>query len=175
MARKIIVAIALVALVLSMAWVRVAIDGHRARGQGDELLDAGRADEAVGYYDRALHMYWPGSPDVAHAVARLAELAAERETGDDLDGAVHVWRVLRSGLYAARGLYQPYPEVIGHAEQRLAILVARQAENPLAAEAHLKKLQESKDPHKSEIDGECDLIARTRPAECFTGKQSGDV
>jgi hypothetical protein len=146
--QKALLAAGIIVLVLAMAWVRVALDGRAARGHADQLLAAGKADVAVGFYDRALHMYWPGSPDVARAVAALTELAEQREATGDLEGAVHAWRVLRSGLYAARGLYLPYADVVAQSEDRIAALVGRQLATPGAAEDHLAKLRKSQDPNR---------------------------
>jgi hypothetical protein len=133
---------------LLMAWARVAIDGHIARANGDELAAAGKADEAVGFYDRALHMYWPVSPDVARAVAVLSRWGAERETAGDDAGALHAWRVLRSGLYASRSLYQPYPDMIATCEAHIAALEAKQLGDSSTYARQLQQLQKSVDPSR---------------------------
>jgi hypothetical protein len=149
MARKALWIIVLAVVVLVMAWLRVCLAGHQARTQADRLMAGGRADEAIGFYDRALHMYWPGSPDIAHAVRRLTAIAEQREKSNDLPGAVHAWRILRSGLYAARGLYQPYPEVIRHAEERIAELVALELKNPAERPKELALMQRNQDPSRA--------------------------
>lgn len=146
--RKVGYGILIVFIVLLMAWARVAIGGHRARVAADRLLAQGQTDEAVGYFDRTLHMYYPGSPDVARAVATLTQMAERHAAQNDPDAALHVWRVLRSGLYASRGLYQPYAEVIGQTEQHIAALVALQAQDESEAARHLARLRENQDPKR---------------------------
>jgi len=148
-ARKAIFVAAVVVLIVLMAGVRVVISGHAARRTADRLLAEGNEDTAVGFYDRTLHMYWPGSPDVEAAVSHLSAMAGRRETAGDQEGALHIWRVLRSGLYAARGLYQPYKETIRHAEERIAALVALQKGDPTEQARHLEILQRSHDPRRS--------------------------
>jgi hypothetical protein len=135
-------------VVLLMAWARVAIDGRLARNKADELAAVGQNDESVGFYDRALHMYWPGSPDVARAVDALEKMAAMRAAAGDVAGALHAWRVLRSGLYAARGLYQPYPAVIALSETNIAAMEASQLGDARAFDRQLKLLQKSFDPSR---------------------------
>lgn len=146
MARKAVWAIAIIVVILVMAWGRVFISGHRARMEADHLMSERLADQAVGFYDRALHMYWPGSPDVARAAVQLKNIALAAEAEGDLEGALHAWRVLRSGLYAARGLYQPYADVVKQSEEKIAALVARQSDDPQMREKHLALLQKSDDP-----------------------------
>jgi hypothetical protein len=148
MARRIALVLVVVAVVLVMAWFRVMMDGRTARQRADQLLAQGKADEAIGFYDRALHMYWPGSPAVARAVDALTTLAAQREASGDREGALHAWRVLRSGLYAARGLYLPYPQVVAQTEARIAELTAQKLNDPAEQERQLRFLQQSHDPHR---------------------------
>jgi len=138
----------LAAAVVLMAWLRVFISGHQARQTADRLVDQNRADEAVGYYDRVLHMYWPGSPDVARAVAQLEKIAAHAEQREDLSGAIHAFRILRSGLYASRSLYQPYPEIITMTEQKIVALSVKMG-NPDPPAQYLALLQKNQDPARS--------------------------
>lgn len=148
MRKKIAVSLVVVCAILLASWVRVLVDGRQARKQGDRLLAEGKPDEAIGFYDRTLHMYWPGSPDVARAVNALTTLAAARETDGDVEGALHAWRILRSGLYAARGLYQPYTATIALTEMHIAVLMTRQAGNDESYEKYLTLLQENRDPNR---------------------------
>lgn len=148
MARKIAWVAIIGLMALFMAWTRVYLDGRKAYYQAEELARAGRVDEAIGFYDRALHMYWPGSPHTAAAARALTQIASEREAGGDREGAVHAWRVLRSGLYASRGLYQPYPQTIEQSELHIASLVALQAGDDTQREKHLALLQKNDDPSR---------------------------
>jgi len=146
MARKTGWILVLLVVVLLMAWFRVYLFGHQARMQADRLLAAGHVDEAVGFYDRTLHMYWPGSPDVAQAITQLKQIALDAQTQSDTGLALHVWRVIRSGLYASRGLYQPYSETVVEAEEAIATLVSHEAADPQAKARHLALLERSDDP-----------------------------
>ncbi len=139
---------AVAAIVLLMAWARVALDGRSARRRADALAADGKDDEAVGFYDRALHMYWPGSPDVARAVAVLTRLGEAREKTGDIAGALHAWRILRSGLYAARSFYQPYPQAIAVTEAHIATLEAAQLGDDGARDRQLRQLQKNLDPSR---------------------------
>ncbi|HPQ69557.1 MAG TPA: hypothetical protein PKW95_10550 [bacterium] len=146
--RKIGAGVLIVCIVLFMAWVRVAVGGFRARVMADRLLAQGQTAEAIGYYDRALHMYFPGSIDVAQAVASLQRIADHFAAQNDFEAELHVRRVLRSGLYAARGLYQPYAAEIAASEERIAALVAMQAQDESVAAKHLALLRENHDPQR---------------------------
>jgi len=146
--KKIALCLAVIVVILLASWVRVSVDGRQARRQADRLLASGNPDEAVGFYDRTLHMYWPGSPDVARAVEALSALAGEREAGGDAEGALYAWRVLRSGLYAARGLYQPYSETIALSETHIAGLMARREGDDESREKYLALLRENRDPNR---------------------------
>ncbi|NLH49257.1 MAG: hypothetical protein GX444_11735 [Myxococcales bacterium] len=146
MARKIGWIAFLGLVVLFMAWLRVYFDGRQAFHRAEELSRAGRADEAIGFYDRALHMYWPGSPHTAGAVAALTRLAGEREASGDREGALHAWRILRSGLYAERGLYQPYAAIIARSEEHIAALVALLTGDETMKQSHLALLRQNEDP-----------------------------
>lgn len=148
MRKKIALCLAVIVVILLASWVRVSVDGRQARRQADRLLASGNPDEAVGFYDRTLHMYWPGSPDVARAVEALSALAGEREAGGDAEGALYAWRVLRSGLYAARGLYQPYSETIALSETHIAGLMARREGDDESREKYLALLRENRDPNR---------------------------
>jgi len=146
--RKALWIVLLTLVVLAMAWLRVCVAGRQARAQADRLMTDQKVDEAIGFYDRTLHMYWPGSPDVAWAARQLTRIAEGREQSGDLPGAVHAWRILRSGLYAARGLYQPYPETIRHAEERIADLVSRDSGGEAERAKQLALMQKNQDPSR---------------------------
>jgi hypothetical protein len=146
LARKIAWVAFLFLVALFMAWMRVYLDGRQAYFRAEELARAGQTDEAIGFYDRALHMYWPGSPHTAGAVRALTHIAGDREASGDREGALHAWRILRSGLYAARGLYQPYAKVIEQSEEHVASLVALQAGDENLRQKQLALLRKSEDP-----------------------------
>lgn len=146
--RKALWIVLLTLVVLAMAWLRVGVAGRQARAQADRLMTDQKVDEAIGFYDRTLHMYWPGSPDVAQAVRQLTRIAEGREQTGDRPGAVHAWRILRSGLYAARGLYQPYPETIRHSEERIADLVSRDSGGEAERVKQLALMQKNQDPSR---------------------------
>ncbi len=148
MARKALWVLLLGLVVLAMAWVRVWVFGYQARAQADRSLAAGRVDEAIGFYDRALHMYWPGSPDVARSIEQLTDIALQREQTGDIAGAIHAWRILRSGLYAARGLFQPYAMTIHASEDHIAALVARQTNNGATGARELELMRRNQDPRR---------------------------
>ena len=104
------------------AWTRaVQAEGETAtRG-----IDA--AWDAVEAYRNVLRWHTPWGPDVDAACAALLDLAQRHEKTEP-ELAVHALDGLRSGLIAARSVYQPRADLVAATSRRLPALLVRVAE-----------------------------------------------
>ncbi|MBZ0272361.1 hypothetical protein K8I61_10010 [bacterium] len=123
MRQKILMAGAVVLAALAMIVARVAVGGAVELREARAHQQAGDITEAIWAYDRALHWYLPGSPTVRASVDALRTIARDAEASGDPETALWAWRVMRSAMYAARGLVQPGRDVIGEANVEIARLV----------------------------------------------------
>ena len=113
------IAIAAIALLL-----RVLIGGWCECRNAREELRQERPYQAVVHYERAVRWYLPGCPFVRQAAVALEDLATEAEDAGDVELALFAYRGLRSAAYSTRSVFQPMPERIARAEERIASLMA---------------------------------------------------
>lgn len=110
---------------LGVVVTRVFYDGRRALQAGDRVV-AADVREAIVHWRRAARWYAPGAPHVAGAYDRLENLAVEAEAHGDLITALEAWRAIRSSALATRSFYTPYADRLARANERIAVLMARQ-------------------------------------------------
>jgi len=112
------------ALILAAVVLRVALEAREVESKAAVNLAFGRVEQAIIYYDRAMHWYLPGAPHIRRSIEALTSIAEKAEQTGDVELALEAWRTLRSGLLASRSLYTPYPDVIRKCESRIADLVS---------------------------------------------------
>ncbi len=117
----IVVAVGLGAIVTRVFW-----DGRSALAAGDAALAKDDAREALVQWRRAARWYAPLAPHVAAAYDRMEKLARAAEDKGDEALALEAWRGIRSSSLATRSFYTPYPDRLERANQRIAVLMARQ-------------------------------------------------
>lgn len=112
----------------------------RARGELSLARDAVCRQEVGGalrHYSRALNWYLPwGSAETA--AAELLEFGLRLKAEGRDEPAFLALSRARAGLYGARGLYTPRPDLIARAEPPLAELMARRKLGPEASASDLE-------------------------------------
>lgn len=114
-------------LVLTSLGIRATLEQQDAWGRAVVLEAKGETERAIEEYRWALRWYTPWGPAVADAAAALVDLA-QRHAAEDPETAVQAWDALRSGLIAARSLYQPHAELVERANRELPPLLVRVAD-----------------------------------------------
>lgn len=116
-----------VLLVLASLAVRATVEQRDAWARAVALEASGETERAIEEYRWTLRWYTPWGPAVDDAAAALVDLA-ERHAAKDPETAVQAWDALRSGLIAARSLYQPRRELVERASRELPPLLVRVAD-----------------------------------------------
>jgi len=124
--RAITIATAILVIFISLVFMKVTLSARQEFRQAEQALQAHDLDDAITHFNRALHWYSPGSKPVQSSVERLWEIGEKAEAKKDFSLALHAYRMLRSGLYAARSFYTPYPDWIAQCDERIATLVSQQ-------------------------------------------------
>ncbi|MFH1018069.1 MAG: hypothetical protein V1798_07800 [Pseudomonadota bacterium] len=117
--------IAAIAAIVLCAVARCAWEARREYSTGRDLMARGEALEGILHLDRAIHWYFPGNPFVGRSIRALWAMGQEFE-GKDGAGALRAYEAIRGGLYAVAGIYQPYPDWLSKANERIAVLRARE-------------------------------------------------
>ncbi|MCP4869547.1 MAG: hypothetical protein GY898_12605 [Proteobacteria bacterium] len=116
MARRIGIALALCAVVVLL---RVSLSAMSESRQGASFEEAGNVHEACVHYGRSIHMYLPLSPVPKRSGERLLALADAAEPRI----ARFCLEELRSGLLSIRSMWQPHPDLLQQAEDRMVPLM----------------------------------------------------
>ncbi|MSP92212.1 MAG: hypothetical protein EXR79_10490 [Myxococcales bacterium] len=125
--RRWLAPLAAVAFVVAVLAVRATWEQRAAWTRAVQAERAGATWDAVEAYRNVLRWHTPWGPDVDAACDALLDLARRHEkTTPEL--AVHALDGLRSGLIAARSVYQPRADLVLAAGQRLPALLVRVAE-----------------------------------------------
>jgi hypothetical protein len=129
-----------VILIAAVAAGLAGLVEFRARGELSLAREAVRRQEVSGalrHYARALSWYVPwGSAETA--AAELLELGLRLKAEGRYEPAFLAFSRMRAGLYGARGLYTPRPDLIARAEPPLAELMARRKLGPEASASDLQ-------------------------------------
>lgn len=107
-----------------MILVRVMVGANTEFAAGQKAFDQGKAGAAIHHFDRSIHWYFPGSSAVEKSVLGLKQIAGTYEEKGDVQGALYAWRILRSALYSARHISQPYKETIAFCDDKISDLMA---------------------------------------------------
>lgn len=118
---------AAVLLVLTSLAIRASLEQRDAWDRAVAFEAAGNTERAIEEYRWTLRWYTPWGPPVAAATLALVDLA-QRHAAEDPETAVQAWDALRSGLIAARSLYQPHAELVERASRELPPLLVRVAD-----------------------------------------------
>lgn len=118
--------LAVLAVLVSLA-VRATHEQRQAWARAVALEAQGEVERAIEEYRWTLRWYTPWGPAVDDAAAALVDLA-QRHSAHDPETAVQAWDALRSGLIAARSLYQPRAELVAQASRALPPLLVRVAD-----------------------------------------------
>lgn len=116
-----------VLLVLGSMATRSTLEQTHAFDEGASLQAAGKVDDAIVAYRRALRWYTPWGPRHADAAAALRAIA-DASSKVRPERAVRALDGLRSGLLASRSLFQPNAEALAYANRTVPGLLVRVAD-----------------------------------------------
>ena len=122
MKRNLLQAAGVLLAVLFVISARTVLAARGELAMGDEVLAQGDGDGALIHWRRAAKWHVPTSIYSSDALARMEELAAERESTGDVAGSLRAWRSIRAALFGARSFYIPHPELRARADEKIAAL-----------------------------------------------------
>ena len=126
MKRTLFIAVALAGSFLILVTARVVWSSRHQLLRAREELEQGRLDRAIVSFRRAAHWYAPGNPYCRAAIEHLWSLGQTAEKQGNERRALLAYRAIRSSILAARSFYTPYQDWLKRANERIAVLMARQ-------------------------------------------------
>lgn len=122
MKRTLLQALGVLLAVLFVISARTVLAARGELAMGDEVLAQGDADGALIHWRRAAKWHVPTSIYSGEALARMEELATERESSGDVEGALRAWRSIRAAIFGARSLYIPHSELRERVDEKIVSL-----------------------------------------------------
>jgi hypothetical protein len=142
-AGRVILGIALVAVVTGAATARVVAAGEREIAQSTAALRAGDPHAAALHARRAAGWYAPGAPHVRVAYDRLIALATAAEGLGNREIALFAWNGVRTAAIETKWIVQPHAEDLERANRAIARISAA-TPLPLGASAEPAPVLERK-------------------------------
>jgi hypothetical protein len=142
-AGRVILGIALVAVVTGAATARVVAAGEREIAQSTAALRAGDPHAAALHARRAAGWYAPGAPHVRVAYDRLIALATAAEGLGNREIALFAWNGVRTAAIETKWIVQPHAEDLERANRAIARMSAA-TPLPLGASAEPAPVLERK-------------------------------
>ena len=142
-AGRVILGIALVAVVTGAATARVVAAGEREIAQSTAALRAGDPHAAALHARRAAGWYAPGAPHVRVAYDRLIALATAAEGLGNREIALFAWNGVRTAAIETKWIVQPHAEDLERANRAIARISAA-TPLPLGANAEPAPVLERK-------------------------------
>ncbi len=131
--RSFALGVATTSAILALIGARVVVASKAELEAGDEARRAGDLDVARMHYRRGARWYAPVNPYCAEALDRLGELAVAAERAGDTDAALASWRAVRAAIVSTRSFYQPHPQRLQRASDRIAFLLSQTDLPPIDA------------------------------------------
>lgn len=129
--RQLSIALASVALALTIVVVRLLVDARTAFQNGAAAEQKGETALAIRHYLDAGRLYVPGSPFTRDALDRLDAIAVTAVTTGDYATARAAFEAERAAMLGTRSFYTPFASRLPDLERRLARLLAA-TEEPAA-------------------------------------------
>jgi hypothetical protein len=107
------------AALLTVATVRLVLEGRQHLEEGERRSTAGDNLGAVVELEEAARAYVPGSPYPRRALDRLGMLAKASEMRGDTRRAATTWEAVRRAILATRHAAQPNRDILERAEREL--------------------------------------------------------
>lgn len=123
--RRVLTALAALALVVGAVSVRTVVSGTRALERGQERVAAGDETGAAMFLREAVSWYLPLAWWREDAIEGLWTLQARQAEQGRLPDAVSTLNALRGGLFAARSVIHPDGDWLARVDAALAPLLAR--------------------------------------------------
>jgi hypothetical protein len=123
-ARRALVALALVAGAGALATGRAVADGEASLYEADAALRRQSFPEATARARTSASWYVPGAPHVPAAYARLLHIARTSEAAGDRDAALFAWQAMRSAALESRWVVQPHRRELDMADAAIARLMS---------------------------------------------------
>jgi hypothetical protein len=142
-AGRVILGIALVAVVAGAGTARVVAAGEREIAQSTAALRAGDPHAAALHARRAAGWYAPGAPHVRVAYDRLIALATAAEGLGNREIALFAWNGVRTAAIETKWIVQPHAEDLERANRAIARISAA-TPLPLGANAEPAPILERK-------------------------------
>lgn len=122
MKRTVLQAVGVLLAVLFVISARTVLAARSELAMGDEVLAQGDSDGALIHWRRSAKWHVPTSIYSGDALARMEELAIERETSGDIAGSLQAWRSIRAAIFGARSFYVPHGDLRERADEKIASL-----------------------------------------------------
>lgn len=142
-AGRVLLGIALVAVVTAAATARVMIAGEREIAKSTAALRAGDPHAAALHARRAAGWYAPGAPHVRVAYERLTALATAAEGLGNREIALFAWNGIRTAAIETKWIVMPHAEDLDRANRAIARISAA-TPLPLGADAEPAPVLERK-------------------------------
>jgi hypothetical protein len=123
-AGRILLGIALIAVVTGAATARVILAGEREIAHSTAALRAGDPHAAALHARRAAGWYAPGAPHVRVAYDRLSALATAAEGLGNRDIALFAWNGVRTAAIETKWIVQPHADDLERANRAIARISA---------------------------------------------------
>ncbi len=136
MKRTLTTVVSLLGLFILVVAARVVWSARSELLKAKHQLEQGRTDRAILHFRRAAHWYAPGNPYSRAALEQLWTIGKEAEGRGQRQRALLAYRAIRSSILAARSFYTPHKVWLARANERIAVLMARQR---IAQEGSAKK------------------------------------
>ncbi len=143
--RLVLLSLGVLLLFTCVVFVRNAVESHRSARLGDDAMASEDINGAILHYRHALELYVPFGGAGEAACEKLAEIGDERAATGDIETALFAYRSARAGIFATRHFWIPLEEEIPGFNERIALLMSRQAAggksgDPSAASRYAKQL-----------------------------------
>jgi len=139
--------------ILGVLVFRMNYESKKEYYLGEKAHRAGKVEEAISHFDRALHWYYPGNPHIEVAAQGLWKIGQSVE-GPNRKIALMAYDALRGGILSTRSFYVPHRTWLEKANGRIARLRAeeevesnKKADIAKTVEYHQKLLAHEEQPN----------------------------
>lgn len=111
---------------MTLVYLKVTISARSDYQRAQAALQSNNLEEAITYFNRAIHWYSPGSKTITNSIHGLWQIGTQAEGNGDAEMALKAFRAIRSSLYSARSFYTPHSDWIEKCDDRISTLVAQE-------------------------------------------------
>jgi hypothetical protein len=124
-----------IAVFLSLMWMRAFYGSMKAYRTGEDLREQKQLIRAITYFDRSIHWYTPFNPYVEKSARRLWEIGEQAKKDGDIKMALIAFRAIRAGFYSASHFTTPGKDWIEKSETMITALVLKEEKNRASSKA----------------------------------------